>query len=528
MQFDESEFFKQATLSIFKDLESEAALIDIRSFLSAYMPVDGVTLTSFNPATRERIAVASVRPSSWPKAVRSHPCPPLMQEWINDELEALPPVRIVNHLAEISERQRLLLSSIVPENTCYIRMTLSLGTNCLGNIFISAEGNNRFTEDHARLIRLLYEPFTMAMGNILRHLEIQEAKSKLEEENSFLKQEMEASTEAHIIGADSGLTYVMEQVRQVSPLDSSVLLMGETGVGKEVIANAIHKRSPRKDHPLIKVNCGAIPENLIDSELFGHEKGAFTGAISHKKGRFERAHRGTIFLDEIAELPMPAQVRLLRVIQSQEFDRVGSSKGTTVDVRIIAATHRDLSQMVQEGRFREDLLFRLNVFPINIPPLRQRLSDIQPLVAHFIEKKTKEMKIKRHFQLAPGAFEDMLSYKWPGNVRELENVVEREIIRSHSVDSEKFIYFGRETPGKKPFQNMGLEHGVIPLEQVMARHIKQALIQTGGRIEGASGAAALLAINPSTLRSKMRKLGITFGRKKHERIPQEISSILDQ
>ena len=218
-------------------------------------------------------------------------------------------------------------------------------------------------------------------------------------------------------------------VRLVASLNSPVLLLGETGVGKEVIANAIHYSSPRKDGPFIKVNCGAIPDTLIDSELFGHEEGAFTGATTKKRGRFERAHKGTILLDEIGELPPPAQIRLLRVIQNKEVERVGGTKPIPVDIRVIAATHRNLKEMVSKNEFREDLWFRLNVFPITIPPLRERKEDIHALVQHFAERKSKELKFHTVPTLATGAIDRLKSYHWPGNVRELENVVERALIQ---------------------------------------------------------------------------------------------------
>ena len=208
------------------------------------------------------------------------------------------------------------------------------------------------------------------------------------------------------------------------------MLLGETGVGKEVVANELHKLSLRKDGPFIKVNCGAIPDTLIDSELFGHEKGAFTGAVSRKRGRFERADTGTIFLDEIGELPLPVQARLLRVLQNHEIERVGGERSISLDIRIIAATHRNLSEMVADGRFREDLWFRLNVFPVEIPPLRERTEDIPALVRHFVRIKAKALKIKKIPAFAHGAIDRLMAYDWPGNIRELENAVERDLIEN--------------------------------------------------------------------------------------------------
>jgi transcriptional regulator with GAF, ATPase, and Fis domain len=314
-----------------------------------------------------------------------------------------------------------------------------------------------------------------------------------------------------IIGAEYGLKEIMEMVRKVSPLDSPVTLLGETGVGKEVIANAIHATSSRNDGPLVTVNCGAIPENLLDSELFGHEKGAFTGAIAQKRGHFERADGGTIFLDEIGELPPPAQVRLLRVLQHKKIERVGGTKTISVDVRIIAATHRDLEGLVKIGAFREDLWFRINVFPIVIPPLRDRKEDIPALVHHFIEKKSKELKIYPSPSVPIEEIDHLKAYHWPGNVRELENLVERELIHNRGKGSTGRLQFEHlELSNKTGLVERPDDGELLTLDQAMSRHILQALKVSHGRINGPTGAARLLGINPNTLRNRMIKLGIPY------------------
>ena len=292
------------------------------------------------------------------------------------------------------------------------------------------------------------------------------------------------------------------------------MLMGETGTGKEVIADAVHYTSPRSEGPFIKVNCGAIPESLLDSELFGHEKGAFTGAISQKMGRFERAHKGSIFLDEIGELPLPAQSRLLRVLQFKEVERVGGTRTLPVDVRIIAATHRNMEEMVRAGTFREDLWFRINVFPMIIPPLRHRREDIPAMVHHFLEKKCREFGLHPRPSVSPAGMERLKTYSWPGNVRELENLIERELIRHRGLKKTVPLAFdhldfpentdGIGTPPEKDGE-------LLSLDEAMIRHIRQALNHTGGQIYGSGGAAELLRINPNTLRSRMRKMGISFG-----------------
>src|SRR6185369_7007615 len=334
------------------------------------------------------------------------------------------------------------------------------------------------------------------------------------DDNRFLNRELLSQVGDEIIGGNSGLRNVMEMVRQVAPLNNTVLLMGETGTGKEVIANSIHFASPRKDGPFIKVNCGAIPESLIDSELFGHEKGAFTGAVTEKRGRFERANGGTLFLDEIGEFPTQAQVRLLRVLQQCEIERVGGDKTISVDVRVIAATHRNLESMISENRFREDLWFRLNVFPIIIPPLRQRKDDVPALTRHFVAVKCRELGIAVPPAIAPGALDRLMNYGWPGNVRELENLVERELIRHRGGQ----LRFESLLPGEKGDETQPVTEvkggGQLNLDEVMSLHIGKVLKMTKGKIHGLGGAAELLGINPNTLRARMSKLGIMYGRTK--------------
>ncbi|WP_246804228.1 sigma-54 interaction domain-containing protein [Desulfosarcina cetonica] len=385
----------------------------------------------------------------------------------------------------------------------------------LGILGIFVEGKNRYNESHAHLISLLHEPFAIAISNILQHQEILRLKDILADDNSYLRKELMAMTGKTIIGADFGLRGVMEMVSQVAPLNSPVLLLGETGVGKEVIANAIHFSSKRKDNSYIRVNCGAIPENLIDSELFGHEKGAFTGAISSKRGRFERANTGTIFLDEVGELPPAAQVRLLRVIQQREIERVGGAETLPVDVRIISATHQNLEEMVKSGTFREDLFYRLNVFPITIPPLRYRADDIPALVSHFLEHKSRELGIDRLPVISQETMEDLQSYPWPGNVRELENFVERALIQGRVENTlDKLSFRDAAAPGTTMAHSKAspLDDNLPSMDEAIASHIRMALAKTRGKIEGDDGAARLLKIHPSTLRGRMRKLGIPYGR----------------
>jgi transcriptional regulator with GAF, ATPase, and Fis domain len=375
---------------------------------------------------------------------------------------------------------------------------------------LRAEGEDRFTQDHAQLISLVHEPFAIALANARKHEEIVHLKDMLTDDNRFLHEELLRISGDEIIGEESGLADVMNMVRQVSPLDSPVLLRGETGVGKDVIANAIHYSSPRARSPFIKVNCGAIPETLIDSELFGHERGAFTGAVAQKRGYFERAHKGTLFLDEVGELPPHAQVRLLRVLQYKEFERVGGAGTVSVDLRVIAATHQNLEEMVEQGRFRQDLWFRLNVFPITIPPLRERKQDIPALAHYLMLKKSKQLRLHGQPMIAPGSLNRLSTYDWPGNVRELENVLERALILANG---RPLTFEGLALPGG--YEPVRAPSHAAPMEfnELAASHIREVLKSADGKIHGPGGAAEMLNMNPSTLRNKMRRLNIPFGRK---------------
>lgn len=320
-----------------------------------------------------------------------------------------------------------------------------------------------------------------------------------------------------IVGADNGLSGVMQRVNQVAPTSASVLLLGETGSGKEVIARSIHERSRRHDGPFIRVNCGALPPDLIDSELFGHEKGSFTGALSARRGWFERASGGTLFLDEIGELSLPAQVRLLRVLQDGTLQRVGSETDIEVDVRVIAATHRNLPLMVQEGDFREDLWYRLAIFPIILPPLHERPEDIEALASHFIQRAAQRMG----FAIPPLTAQDLQrlqAYRWPGNVRELGAVLERAVILGHgrfldldtALGVQLLSHSSRTTgPATATIKNAGQ---IATLDMVIVQHINDALSFTKGKIDGHDGAAKLLDVNPNTLRGKLRKYKIDTSR----------------
>jgi formate hydrogenlyase transcriptional activator len=324
---------------------------------------------------------------------------------------------------------------------------------------------------------------------------------ELENQVLWLREELKSGQNVgELIGTSTAMQTVFKSIKMVAATDSTVLLQGETGTGKELIARAIHNLSRRQEAMMVKVNCGALPAGLIESELFGHERGAFTGATQQKKGRFELAHQGTLFLDEVGELPLDAQVKLLRVLQEQELERVGGARTIRVDVRVIAATNRDLNREVQEGRFRADLFYRLNIFPIHVPPLRERRQDIPLLATQFIQSFSQRIG-RRVDRLNRKALDRLLAYDWPGNVRELANVLERAVILCDG----EVLQAGHIGP--LTFRNASAD-AFHTLEEVERQHILKALEQTGGVLAGPLGAAQLLGLNRSTLWSRMRKLGI--------------------
>jgi transcriptional regulator with GAF, ATPase, and Fis domain len=388
-----------------------------------------------------------------------------------------------------------------------------------GVLFAMARNGEVFSKQHVKLLAALQEPMGVALDNDARLEELATLRDAAEAEKQALLRRLGRSEVGDtIVGEDSGLGQVMERVGLVSRSEVPVLILGETGTGKELVARAIHNRSERHGAPFLRVNCGAIPRELIDSQLFGHEKGAFTGANETRHGWFERADQGTLFLDEIGELPLDAQVRFLRVLQDGFVERVGGTKPIRVDVRVVAATHRDLAGMVQEGGFREDLWYRIAVFPILLPPLRDRREDIPALARHFARRAA------TRFGLAPvepmdADFELLTSYHWPGNIRELGAVIDRAAILGNGESLELAAALGVAAPrGPYPATESTATVAVVPqgrntivsLNEAMRAHIEAALRVTRGRVEGSRGAAELLGINPHTLRARMRKLKIEW------------------
>jgi transcriptional regulator with GAF, ATPase, and Fis domain len=518
---DENAFFKKATLLICSSLEIEIALWRCREFLAEHIPADEIYLNIFEPSSGELSYIARADRHGGVKLEKRIKLTGELVEAIENGS------RLQDYLL-IEEPERDPVGRIICKefgfvDTSMVALRLIIEGQRLGVMDIFAKGRNRLTKEHARLIRLLREPMAIAMANALKHQQVVELKEQLVADNRFLNRELIARAGDEVIGAGGGLKKVMESVAQIARLKNTVLLVGETGSGKEVIATAIHRSSSRRNEPFIKVNCGAIPESLIDSELFGHEKGAFTGAIEQKRGRFERADNGTIFLDEIGELPLWAQVRLLRVLQTEEIERVGGSTSIPLDIRVIAATNRDLQKMVRMGEFREDLWFRINAFPIHIPPLRQRKMDIPELVEYFLLKKAKELGIHTLPQLSPTAIDQLTEQRWPGNVRELENAVERALITHRK----GYLIFPmsleqQEEGGRSTYALTDGQEPIATFDEVIRQHIVQTLSSTNGRVNGRDGAAVRLGVHPNTLRSRMRKLKIPFGRKRGgERTPMK-------
>lgn len=503
MLVDRNDFFYQVTVRVCSSLHLEVAMSRSLEYLEKFMPADEMYMALYDYELGIYRIIAHATKSGGRMLNELHNVSPEAMKKI--ETFNINETRIIN-----DPKENPVISSLFPspkyfDRSCLI-LPLTIEEKLVGVVQLFTWGKNKYSSEHAELLFTLSKPFSIALSNALEHLELATLKQQLDDENRCLREEIRENFGMEIVGKDSGLKGVFEMLKLVAPYNNPVLLLGETGTGKEVIANAIHYSSPRREGPFIKVNCGAIPETLLDSELFGHEKGSFTGAAALKRGRFERAHKGTIFLDEIGELTNEAQIRLLRVIQEKEFERVGGTESIPIDIRIISATHRDLQSMISSNRFREDLMFRINVFPITIPPLRHRKEDIPSLVHYFLERKSKEIGLRKIPKILPGAMDSFMEYSWPGNVRELQNIVERSLILcrngvlsfDHSLPVNN-NHFEPEFDADGTFTN---------LDDIMIKHIRTALEKTNGRINGPKGAAKLLGINPSTLRNRMKKFGI--------------------
>ena len=399
---------------------------------------------------------------------------------------------------------------------------LATAHGILGTLNLGAFSDDAFSPDQFPLLARVAGQIAIAVRNAVSYQRIEELNAQLAQEKLYLEDEIRSDNQfEEIIGRSIALARVLREIQTVAPTDSTVLILGETGSGKELVARAIHQLSTRRDHAFVKLNCAAIPTGLLESELFGHEKGAFTGAISQRIGRFELANRGTVFLDEVGEIPLELQPKLLRVLQEREFERLGSTRTLRTDARLIAATNRDLAAFVDEQKFRQDLFYRLNVFPITVPPLRERREDIPMLVRHFAQQFARRMK-KDVENISTDTMEALTRYDWPGNIRELQNLIERAVILSKgpTLDVPVEALNGRmssfanaavDKPASAPgaaWRAAGGPATQETLEDADRRHIIAALERTNWVIAGPNGAAARLGVKRSTLQFRMRKLGI--------------------
>ena len=500
-----------------RHIEINESTTTVAGLLARALPLDCVIVRRFDVqgSSWETVAFGRVKSSRTARPARGSLLAAKLKRIMSWAGEA----RLV---ASGGRRRSGILSALVPDEieADVIAGPLVNSEGPIGVLILVAAGHKEFSREHQELVKLLLEPFSVALENDRRLHELKSLRDAAEaDRRSLLTRLGRRELNETIVGADSGLRPVMERIAQVSPSDVPVLILGETGTGKEVVARAIHNRSPRAAAPFIRVNCGAIPHELIDSQLFGHERGSFTGATDTRKGWFERADAGTLFLDEIGELPLPAQVRLLRVLQDGFIERVGGEQPIRVDVRIVAATHRDLATMVKDATFREDLWYRIAVFPILLPPLRDRPEDIPDLARHFAERASTRFGLSF---VAPSAADLSLltTYPWPGNIRELGAVVDRAAILGEGKTLEVAKALGISSPlpnriasistnGATP-PTVPSDHPLVSIDAAMRQHIERALDATRGRIEGPHGAAALLAINPHTLRARMRKLRISW------------------
>jgi formate hydrogenlyase transcriptional activator len=419
------------------------------------------------------------------------------------------------NLTEEEILQEHVIAAEGAKSVCRLPM-ISRG-KVLGVLSVGTARANAFGEDDVAFLGQVSNQIAIAVENALAYGQIAELKDKLAQEKVYLEDEIRSELNfEEIVGNSEGLRRVLKQVQTVAPTDSTVIIYGETGTGKELIARALHNLSPRKANPFVKLNCAAIPTGLLESELFGHERGAFTGAITQRIGRFELAHRGTVFLDEIGEIPLELQPKLLRVLQEREFERLGSTRTIRTDARLIAATNRDLEKMVEEGTFRSDLFYRLNVFPVQIPPLRERPEDIPVLVRHFVQQFGR--RNGRNIEtISSEMMEALVHYHWPGNIRELQNVIERAVIISRGtvlkVPVSDLKRRGDTTSPSTP------EHRAVAVDSLKDRlgeternQILVALKQSDWVVAGPNGAAARLGMKRSTLQFRMRKLGIRISR----------------
>ncbi len=518
---DSGDFFYDATLRLCSTLDIEEAFADFLVYLQKSMPVLGIDVARIHMDLQQ---VESVLFSDETETVLTDTCITLTPSQMQDAHDSL-------MKQEVEEEGLLAVSLDEPMGRLFT--TLSTKGRKPPFFLLRIRSGQEFwvgvtftfasppLPEHLSRLRSLRAPLLMALSNSMRYREVEALRSLIVRENLELRTQLGRRPDKEIIGASSGLEPVIRQARLAGATDVPVLVLGETGAGKEVIAHTVHSFSRRAGAPFIAVNCGAIPASLIDSELFGHSKGAFTGALKDHKGYFEQAHGGTLFLDEIGELPHAVQSRLLRVLQDKTITRIGNANPVEVDFRLIAATHRDLRAMVAEGTFREDLYYRLRVVQLQVPALRERKQDIPLLVMHFLQVGAKRFGILPP-PVAAGEMERLVAYDWPGNVRELRNVVAEALV----LMPQGPLLFHLETDSTTPEGNCTdngpqntQEHAEAPvvlptLDEVEFRYFSALLQECHGRISGPFGAAVKAGLKPNTLRFRLDKLGIPYGKKR--------------
>jgi formate hydrogenlyase transcriptional activator len=502
--------------AIITNLTPEDLLRSLSDILRQVVPFSGAALTLYNPNTKtfRYHALESAFQSDHFQVGIEFDRRQTISAWVFDHQKAVVR-RDIEKEQQYPNDARLVAAGILSD--CIV--PLIVGGRSIGTLNVGSTERNQYSDEDLETLEETANQVALAVANMLSYEEIVELKGRLENENVYLQEEIRTEHNfEEIIGNSPALLAVLRKVEQVAPTDSTVLINGETGTGKELIARAIHDRSARKNRPLLKVNCSAISAGLVESELFGHVKGAFTGAFERHIGRFELADGGTIFLDEIGELPLGTQVKLLRVLQEREFEPVGSNRPVKVDVRVIAATNRNLPESIKAGDFRSDLYYRLNVFPIDVPSLRQRGSDISQIAMFFLARFSK--KFGKKIQGMPRATVDrLMSYPWPGNIRELQNVIERAVILSQSsvLELEADVIPVLTTADSSIMNDhSNIVESILPpalptpltLEEIERGHIVTVLNQTCGVVEGPRGAAKILGLHPNTLRHRMQKLGL--------------------
>jgi formate hydrogenlyase transcriptional activator len=499
---DQLNLLLDLTNAVVTHLDTRALFASVAPALRRCCSADFAALTLFDPDAR---------------VLRKHAC---------DRDGVMPPIRpvpVVEHSLDSSpsglvfksgtprifslpelmeyEETRSFFTEFGVQSVCSVPLATAQGV--LGTLDLAAAARDAFSPAQFGLLTRVAGQIAIAVSNAMSYERIEQLNAQLAREKLYLEDEIRSEQLFEdIIGRSPALRRVLHEIETVAPTGSTVLISGETGSGKELVARAIHQLGGRRDHPFVKLNCAAIPTGLLESELFGHEKGAFTGAISQRIGRFELAHRGTVFLDEVGEIPLELQPKLLRVLQEREFERLGSARTLKTDARLIAATNRDLAALVDEQKFRQDLFYRLNVFPIHVPPLRERREDIPTLVRHFAQQFARRMK--KSIETIPSETMDALvEYDWPGNIRELQNLIERAVILStgSTLDVPAMAASARHHAPRRA-------RASETLEQSERRHILAALEDSNWIVAGANGAAARLGIKRSTLQFRMRKLGI--------------------